>query len=574
MGLLEYVASIFFEKDWIKTKLLLSNRSEFPQFFREKEGFVCVFPEPSIANDEEKETITSMGYRFPADDVGKRQVITLFRATVFHLGAHVLSSNLEDREEWKNSKENRLATFVNSIVQDVRAMAYISAKYPEKLHDLAFANALALKRLRQINRFVNPSTRLMAGLLLKIHTGSTLLKSESEQKTLAQLAGFLAQLKEKTLLSISDQKISLKEETLKVAEAISSAIQESGTVTETPFLPHTEELGKCSVFSPSYSVSADVIIEPEFVKCLDFLNDGRHIEAEQGSGKTAEAEAIQVFDSWKHEKEKDEKMVLRYEAFLPSTRFKSVEVPEYDYTEYMRVKASAKSETHRLIESLLVARDAVDEDPRKNYGVLDLQDMIQVVASKSPRMDVFMLDENISKSYSWVILLDASRSMKYVKGFALEIAIILAEIANELLLDPTSWGMYAFNDRFLIIKDLKERYNMRVKSRLGGIKFDGFTYMPDALKVAGQILKARAENLRLISIISDGWPYGYSDMSAALSEVLNTLNGGNISLIGIGAKTRRMEMFFKSNCSAYTLRDLSKKFSNLYFEVSNIASGT
>jgi Mg-chelatase subunit ChlD len=187
-------------------------------------------------------------------------------------------------------------------------------------------------------------------------------------------------------------------------------------------------------------------------------------------------------------------------------------------------------------------------------------------------MDVFMLDEYLSKSYSWVVLLDASRSMKGIKDFALELFLILGDVANELLLDSGSWALYAFNDRFLVIKDPKERYNVNVKSRIGGINFEGFTYMPDALRIAGHIIRARNENMRLITIISDGWPYGYEDIDVELKNTLTTLNGGNISVVGVGAKSRRMEFFFKSNCPVYTLRDLTKRFSNLYFEASRIAA--
>jgi len=134
--------------------------------------------------------------------------------------------------------------------------------------------------------------------------------------------------------------------------------------------------------------------------------------------------------------------------------------------------------------------------------------------------------------------------------------------------------MYAFNDRFLVVKDPRERYNQRVRSRIGGIEFEGFTYMPDALKVAGQIIKERNENLRLIAIISDGWPFGYSDVEDALSEVVGTLQKRNIAVIGIGAKSRRMGFFFKNHCTVYTLRDLKKKFSNLYMNASRIAVET
>ncbi|MCK4434077.1 hypothetical protein KAU92_01205, partial [Candidatus Bathyarchaeota archaeon] len=141
-------------------------------------------------------------------------------------------------------------------------------------------------------------------------------------------------------------------------------------------------------------------------------------------------------------------------------------------------------------------------------------------------------------------------------------------------LDPTSWGLYAFNDRFLVIKDLKERYNVRVRSRIGGIKFEGLTYMPDALEIAGQIIRRRNENLRLITVISDGWPFGYSNIDRALSKTLDTLERRNITVLGISAKSRRMKFFFKNYCVVYTLRDLKKKFSNLYMTASRIAVET
>jgi hypothetical protein len=214
----------------------------------------------------------------------------------------------------------------------------------------------------------------------------------------------------------------------------------------------------------------------------------------------------------------------------------------------------------------------VDEDPRKLYGVLDLQEIIQVIASSSPRMDVFMLDENMSKSYSWVILFDASRSMCCMKDFALEILIVLTEVANEVLLDPHSWGVYAFNERFFVIKDFKERYNPRVKSRIGGLKFGGFTYMPDALSLAGHAIKSRAENMRLLTIISDGWPCGYSEINDELLETVSSLTGCNVSVVGIGAQTRRMSSFFKSTCAVYTMRDLTRQFSSLYLEASRVVA--
>jgi Txe/YoeB family toxin of Txe-Axe toxin-antitoxin module len=577
VGFLEYAWSIFFEKDWLKTKLLVSPRFQFPQLSHDSFGYVNIIPEPVVkANAEGEETVTLMGYHFPADGQGKRQLGSLFRASVLHLGAHVLSSNFQDYEPWKKSKEPRLAKFIITLLEDVKANAYLASRYPDKLVDLAFANTLALKRLRRIDRMVNPATKCMAGLLMRANTGSMEIESRNERVAVTHLGELLDQFKEKAVLSFMDENVKLKDEKTRIADEIYAVIEDGGPITEVPHLPHTEEIGNSSIFSPSYFVDSDITAEENFRKCLEFL--GGSLPPSEGGDqtwkKTAETEAVQVLETWKRQKDKEQKMLAQYQDPLTTTRFKSVEIPEQDYSEFLRAKSRCKSEAHRLIESLLVVRDAMDEDPRKLYGVLDLQEVIQVVASKSPRLDVFMLDENTSKSYSWIILLDASRSMKGLKDFALELFVIMADAANELLLDATSWALYAFNDRFLVIKDPRERYNVRVKSRIGGIDFDGLTYMPDALAMAGQIIKARSENLRLITVISDGWPYGYPDINAALSETLNNLQGGSIAVVGIGARSRRMEFLFKSNCTVYTLREMTKRFGNLYMDASRVAAET
>ena len=571
LGFLEYAWTLFVEKDRVKTKLLLSSEIPFPRLYNDNSGLVCAFPEPIVILTDDESTVSLMGNKFHADAKGKSQLVSLFRASVFHLGAHVMCSNYADYEEWKKRKDNRLTRFIISLLEDVGVNAYIALQCPNGIADIAFANTLSLKRLRRIGKVFNPATRLMAGLLMKMNTGIDFDELKKEQSSINNLNESLIRLKEKSSQRLTDCEVNLKEEKLAAANEIYNTLVNFSTIIETPFLPHTEELGKCSIFPPFSFIDSDVTTEETFKKCLKHLGGSTVVlgNEEQASGKMVETESVQVFDSWQRQKEKDTKTLSKYESLLPLTSFKSIVMPEQDYTEYLRTKSRCKSEAHRLIESLLVARDAVDEDPRKLYGVLDLQEMIQVVASKSPSVDVFMLDQNLSKSYSWVILLDASKSMKCIKEFAMDILIMLAEVAGELLQDQYSWAMYAFNDRFLVLKDFRDRYNTRVKSLIGGLKFEGFTYMPDALKLAGQVIKSRTDNMRLILVISDGWPYGYSDMSMALSETLKTLAGGNISVIGIGAQSKQMEFYFKSCGTVYTLRDLTKKFSHLYMEASN-----
>jgi hypothetical protein len=566
---LEYAWSLFFENDQLKTKLLINSELEQPVLSRDKVGYVIVLPEPVI----DEENISFLGYCFPAKAWGKLQAVRLFRACVFHLGAHVAASNFEVYSDWEKNKNCYLARFVESLIEDVKVNSYVLARHPDKLADLAFAGSLALKRMKSLGRVWNPLTRLMAALLLQTNFG--MLKGEMEkekEKFISYAMNRLGQLKSEILKSLSSEQLNVDELGLKIADEIYHALKDHGPVLEAPSLPHTEHLGHCTLFPP-YKVKTRDESEEIFRKCLSFLGGDSKGESEAMREKAAEAEALQLFDAGFREKAKEEKVIRKYEELVFSTRFKSIGFPDEDYTEYLRAKAKTKSETRRLIDSLMVAFDALDEDPRKLFGVLDLQDIIQVVASKSPRVDVFMREENISKSYAWVILLDASKSVSAMGDDIRNLGICLAETAKELLIDPTSWGLYAFNDRFIILKDLTERYGPKVKARIGGLRFEGLTYMPDALLLAGGLLKGRAENLRLVTVVSDGWPYGYGNISTATRETLDLLEKGEIVVIGIGVKSQAVGDFFRLNCNVKSLRELTKKFSNLFLEVGRGAVG-
>ena len=101
-----------------------------------------------------------------------------------------------------------------------------------------------------------------------------------------------------------------------------------------------------------------------------------------------------------------------------------------------------------MTEVLMGAMNEFMEDTGKKFGILDLSDAVQAIASKSERTDFFLLDEKINHSFAWSIVVDTSTSMRNVRDYTLEIAIILAESAGKILPDMTSWSIFAFNDRF------------------------------------------------------------------------------------------------------------------------------
>jgi nitric oxide reductase activation protein len=256
------------------------------------------------------------------------------------------------------------------------------------------------------------------------------------------------------------------------------------------------------------------------------------------------------------------------------TRFKGVSFPDEDYTQYLRARSLLQGASRRLMDALRSALDLLDEDPRQEMGQLDLSAVIQAMASNKPATDVFFLDEYLKQSFAWSIIFDVSASMKVRGEYGRALAISMGEVAKELMTDPTSWSFFAFSDHLYILKDSNESYSKTVRSRIGGLKFEGLTYIPDAVHIAGKMLAKRFEEQRVLIVISDGWPYGYANMPIALKEGVDDLLRKGVIVIGIGVETDRMGNFFRLHTSVYTQKDLVSRFANVYISASEKAIET
>jgi nitric oxide reductase activation protein len=204
---------------------------------------------------------------------------------------------------------------------------------------------------------------------------------------------------------------------------------------------------------------------------------------------------------------------------------------------------------------------------------LDLSAVIQAIASNKPATDVFTMDEYLKQNFAWSIILDVSGSMKVRGEYARGLAIAIAEAAKELMPDPTSWTFFAFSDKFYILKDSAESYSQRVRARIGGLKFEGLTYIPDAVFMAGKMLAKRFEEQRVLLAISDGWPYGYSNMDLQLKKTVEDLLRKGVIVIGIGVESDAIGSFFKLHSSVYSPKDLAK-FASVFCEASQKALDT
>ncbi|MEM2546586.1 MAG: VWA domain-containing protein, partial [Candidatus Bathyarchaeia archaeon] len=281
-----------------------------------------------------------------------------------------------------------------------------------------------------------------------------------------------------------------------------------------------------------------------------------------------EGEAHRAISSWLEHENVRLKILKEYIEAGKNTQFEDFTFPVEDYAEFQRRKELLGSPARRILHQLRLLKNISGEDFKQESGFIDLQEAIQVIASKSQRTDIFFREELQTREDAWSILIDASQSLNMFKGEVKGIALCLAEVARLLILNQNSWGMYAFNNKFYIIKDFSERYDARVRARIGGLTHGGFTYLPDAILLAAQALKGRLEEARVLVVVSDFFPAGYDDAEEKLKEVIKKVERMGVGIIGIGVNSSAVKRYIRTSCVVESPYDLIKKFTRAFIEFS------
>lgn len=570
MGLLDYAWMVSFQKDYMKARIRLDPTLHQPSLAWNGTRFSINLPTPQVS---EEGNVLFLGYQFPANFDEKVKVGRLLRASISHLTAHTLMPAYNDKRCPCTSKSTHIEVFAESLVNDIYVSAYISKRAPDRFPDMAYANSLALARMKPIERIFNPATRIMIALLSKVNVGIVrgAIQPE-EQKTVDLLAARIFLLKQMMLSSLSGEQVKIEDFFNEVSDSIAETLEANGPVLETPSLPYTDEIGPCSLFYKNEALT-ELERGDLFRECLTALGGSSPSEGstEPYWKKESDMETSQAFDTEFQQKAREKRMLEKLQEFTAETRFKSVSFPEEDYTQYLEARTLLLGGSRRLLDSLRVAQDALDEDPGKEFGQLDLPAIIQVMASRKPATDVFVRDEYLSRSFAWGILFDVSTSMGVRGELGRALAICIAEATKELLMDPSSWAFFAFSDRFYVLKDPSEAYSRRVRARIGGLRFAGLTYMPDAIQVAGKILASRYDEQRFLVIISDGTPFGYPDINEVLSNTISSLEKKGVIVIGVGVETDKMRNLFRISSIIYDQKDLIKNFAKIYVNASAAA---
>ena len=95
----------------------------------------------------------------------------------------------------KKSGSN-IEAFVKSLIADTYVNAYLQAKCPSSLIDIAYANALAFQKIKSPSRIYTDSTRVMTSLLRRLWIGYSKTHPDSEEDLLVdQIVTELTKLK-------------------------------------------------------------------------------------------------------------------------------------------------------------------------------------------------------------------------------------------------------------------------------------------------------------------------------------------------------------------------------------------
>jgi hypothetical protein len=546
------------KKTHSELKILFHDDLRYPYLGKDSGGFVIHIVKPKRLDEKH---VYFQGLKFDLTNITHKKIIWyLFKTSVCHLSMHCYASNFPIYSKWARGKNLNLSTFVISLIEDAVIHKHLKKSFGWMLPEIAYANAISFLRMKDVKNLPNDLLRVMSSALLKFNMGKFKGNLNDEMLTdVEAITSILQRIGENPTI---DDRVG-------AAIKIYDTMAVYGEAFEVPSLLYAESHGTNDLFYEPYIPKEDEIqqlLNGALLALNDEISDEQQI-------KTAlqtlnESEVQQAFTSWQEYENSKLKILRDYAKIGKDTMFEGFEFPAEDYAEFQRRREMLGGPIRRILYRLRLLKNVGGEDFRQESGFLDLQEAIQVIASKSQRTDIFAREELQTREDAWSILIDASYSLNMFKGEVRGVALSLAEVARMLILDQNSWGMYAFNNKFYVIKDFSERFDVRVKARIGGLTYGGFTYLPDAISLAAQALTNRLEESRVLVVVSDFFPSGYENAEEKLKENIKKVEHMGVGVVGIGVNSRAVRQYVRTSCVVEGPYDLMKKFTKAFMEYS------
>jgi hypothetical protein len=559
---------------------LLIDDTEYPRLETDSVGFVLHLSSPHKHRDN---LYRLHGMYFDNDMKGRASLWRMFRASVYHMCLHSVTTDYSIYHpitDTASSVSNLL--FAISLVEDYALMGHMKARWKGLLLDTAYANYLSAKRFRKLDSTSDASTRVAANLLSLSMTGRPLVSFDNEiDKGLRSLHRALMDVESisRDIYSQSNKQTRQPGQADRFSLAKIGTVQrisdfldsQSCDVVEIPSPPFADNHGPNNLFESAPEIEpgdvgdVDVILRNASAELLPEFSKQEIIDSERHT----EGEAQGVLGDWEYSLSAMKKLVEIHKSVDPRSHFEGFLFPNEDYCEFVRTRTKLIGPIRLVLDRLRSIKFTSDESQGKESGYVDIPTAIQVVASKSERNDVFVQEENELRSEAWTILIDSSKSLETFQSEVRDVAVCLAEVAKDLIPNPHSWSCYSFNENLYIIKDFTEIYGNISKSRIGGLSSGLKTYLPDAMRIAAGRLKSSTEDVKVMLVVSDGFPLGYEGIDQELLDTIDKIKKANIQLVGMGIGSSSMKKYFRTNFAVNSPFELMKNFIRTYTEISS-----
>jgi len=552
-------------------KILVRDSIPFPFLEKDKYGFVICLPNVKKLKDG---ALEYQGMIFNSRDEAQIEILwNLFKSSVYYLSLFTIISDVSVYSDHLKGKETNTALTAITMVEDAVLNAYLKTFHRDLLAEIKIADALSYIRLKPVHLIRNKGLRLAASILSLYKTGMVKGSLEEPLKNIKSIVNRLKNLEKQSIKAFS--KLDNKLEAVKVQDSESktrvfSDIYEflssySSMLPEIPSFLYMNHLSRSSIFEAGLEPPSEMAIQATVDKIKRRL--GLKIDVNY---EALRSEASQNLWDWAMKEKAMRKILSRYREMGQKTRFKDFVFPEHDYAEFLRRRTVHSKTIRRITNRLALYYNLSGEDFRKEAGIIDLQEAIQVIASQQQRSDIFVEDTLRYRAQAWSILVDVSLSLESFAGEVKDVILCLTEVSRKLFQDNRSLGVFAFDDKFYIIKDFTENHNRTVCARIGGIRHSGMTYLADGIKMATESLKRRYEESKILIVVSDGFPMGYRGAAEDAKEQIITALRSGINVIGIGIDSIKVKDYFPVHCIVRTPYELMKKFVDTFFSYSSM----
>ena len=441
---------------------------------------------------------------------------SLYLSTLYHAGAHARLSNYAAYDQWLKNKSFEKGWNVINFIEDVKVEGFLKKNHPE-----IWQNMTMIKMIydTHYDNQIHKSSEFSREVFSKFSGIENTKKTWREKVT-------------ETLSRMHDYKIEQLVPFLDLLYKNQYLLPKNNyPYCDRPFYKKYQK-GIPDMMIPS---------NKEFENNIDELNETRLKE-----------EFLEA------------KQLARYQKYGKNSNFDEIQINPENFGEFMRITNANASDLKRLRNTLRTLSFYVDSPAFEEIGLIEMPSAIQRVGSQCEEIECFEQDIPRKESENWVVVFDNSSSMKLKFEEMKKFIICLGETAEEINRDGGKWGLYSFNNKFLIVKDHRESYNQKVKARIGGLKSSGLSFISDAVDMGLKILQHDTKSVnKYLIIVSDGRILGSEQADNEFLRSLQRAKKQRINLIGIGTPENMRQHFAFTVDYTDTKRSV-KKFIDSY----------